>query len=373
MNDVKSPVVDAGSLFPVRHPSAWMAFGLGLGSLVLGPLLGALALWLARKIRRELRAHAGRITGNFAVTTGVAAAWTCCIAWTVALLTALVAAWPTGAYVLPVCGLVLVASLILRGGPRWLAAVTAAGCMLAVFGGLEVRIEVLHARAAEQAQACVQAQHAASAAREAHDFTVARAAYTRAASTCIGEEIRLAERGMTDLAAQEESERRASEAAAEALAAQNARREAELKTARISQAEQSVTALLIEARRLERARHWDETATALRSIRTTLSPFHGAGGTERLEALSAEVGAIEDRIRPELEKLRAREAADERRAAAAASRREAAAEARQRAAEVRPQRSSSSNRVRCCDGTLSPSCTYDYSLRGCCSHHGGVC
>lgn len=40
--------------------------------------------------------------------------------------------------------------------------------------------------------------------------------------------------------------------------------------------------------------------------------------------------------------------------------------------EARPQRSSSSNRVRCCDGTLSQSCTYD-SLHGCCSHHGGVC
>ena len=118
--------------------------------------------------------------------------------------------------------------------------------------------------------------------------------------------------------------------------------------------------------------HWDETSTALRSIRTTLSPFRGAGGTERLDALSAEVGAIEDRIRPELETLRAREAAEERRKAAAASLREAA-EARHRAAETRPQRPSSSNRVRCCDGTLSPSCTYDYSLRGCCSHHGGVC
>jgi hypothetical protein len=27
--------------------------------------------------------------------------------------------------------------------------------------------------------------------------------------------------------------------------------------------------------------------------------------------------------------------------------------------------------VRCCDGSLSPSCTYVHS--GCCSHHGGVC
>lgn len=30
-----------------------------------------------------------------------------------------------------------------------------------------------------------------------------------------------------------------------------------------------------------------------------------------------------------------------------------------------------STHVRCCDGSLSPSCTYVHS--GCCSHHGGVC
>lgn len=373
MTDVTSPVVDAGSLFPMRHPSAWMAFGLGLGSLLLGPLLGVLALWFARKIRRELSAHSGRITGNLAVTTGVAAAWICCIAWTVAMLGALVAIWPTGAYVLPLCGLVVVASLILQGGPRWLAVVTGAGCMLAVFGGLEARSEFLHARAAEQSQVCAQAQQDALRARGAHDFAAARSAYTRVASTCIGEEVRLAERATSDLAAQEEIERRAGEVAAEKLAAGTARREAELKHARISLAEQSVTTQLIEARRLERARHWDETSTALRSIRTTLSAIRGAGGDERIEALSAEVGAIEDRIRPELDELRAREVAEERRKAAAAVRREAATAARQRAAEARPQRSSPSNRVRCCDGTLSPSCTYDYSLRGCCSHHGGVC
>jgi hypothetical protein len=30
-------------------------------------------------------------------------------------------------------------------------------------------------------------------------------------------------------------------------------------------------------------------------------------------------------------------------------------------------------RVQCCDGTLSPSCMCGRSLRGCCSHHHGVC
>jgi hypothetical protein len=35
------------------------------------------------------------------------------------------------------------------------------------------------------------------------------------------------------------------------------------------------------------------------------------------------------------------------------------------------QESRPAQHVRCCDGTLSPSCTYVHS--GCCSHHGGVC
>ncbi|WP_437965806.1 hypothetical protein WMF04_40215 [Sorangium sp. So ce260] len=34
-------------------------------------------------------------------------------------------------------------------------------------------------------------------------------------------------------------------------------------------------------------------------------------------------------------------------------------------------RPASEGRVCCCDGTLSPTCTY--VKRGCCSHHGGVC
>lgn len=36
-------------------------------------------------------------------------------------------------------------------------------------------------------------------------------------------------------------------------------------------------------------------------------------------------------------------------------------------------RSSGSGSVKCCDGTLSPSCLCGGSLRGCCSHHRGVC
>jgi hypothetical protein len=44
---------------------------------------------------------------------------------------------------------------------------------------------------------------------------------------------------------------------------------------------------------------------------------------------------------------------------------------------MRPQSSSESSsggeRLQCCDGSLSPSCSCAGSHRGCCSHHGGVC
>lgn len=30
-------------------------------------------------------------------------------------------------------------------------------------------------------------------------------------------------------------------------------------------------------------------------------------------------------------------------------------------------------KLKCCDGTLSPSCVCGGPKRGCCSHHGGVC
>lgn len=60
---------------------------------------------------------------------------------------------------------------------------------------------------------------------------------------------------------------------------------------------------------------------------------------------------------------------------------ELAAERARKAAESKPAGGApaggsggSGDRVKCCDGTLSPTCTYSRpSLRGCCSHHGGVC
>lgn len=66
------------------------------------------------------------------------------------------------------------------------------------------------------------------------------------------------------------------------------------------------------------------------------------------------------------------EAQRDARAEKAEARRRKAAERKARKVS-KPARSWGGDRVQCCDGTRSPSCTYSRSLRGCCSHHGGVC
>jgi hypothetical protein len=68
-------------------------------------------------------------------------------------------------------------------------------------------------------------------------------------------------------------------------------------------------------------------------------------------------------------------AEEQRRAAEEARKLEAQAreESRRRAEEEQRTRQSMPRSIRCCDGTLSPSCMCGASRRGCCSHHGGVC
>jgi hypothetical protein len=64
---------------------------------------------------------------------------------------------------------------------------------------------------------------------------------------------------------------------------------------------------------------------------------------------------------------------EQRREAAEARQREAEARAEKRRLAEEERRSRLPQRVRCCDGVLSPTCMCGGSLRGCCSHHGGVC
>lgn len=97
----------------------------------------------------------------------------------------------------------------------------------------------------------------------------------------------------------------------------------------------------------------------------------------------AELRALEGKLAKEQRELEKQQLAEERRRQAAARRQqqeeerrrvaEERAERRRLAEERRRERASSYGAVQCCDGTLSPSCMCGGSLRGCCSHHGGVC
>lgn len=80
-----------------------------------------------------------------------------------------------------------------------------------------------------------------------------------------------------------------------------------------------------------------------------------------------------DRQREAAEQRRIAE--EQRRAAAEARKREAQARAEKRrlAEEERRARQREPRSLRCCDGTLSPTCLCGGPRRGCCSHHGGVC
>ena len=101
----------------------------------------------------------------------------------------------------------------------------------------------------------------------------------------------------------------------------------------------------------------------------------GSSSPRPIAALEKErkrTSTLVDKQRAKLAKQaeRERKAEERKRKAAEGKARRAAsnAAAAQRRAEAR------ADRVSCCDGTLSPSCHYSQgSLRGCCSHHGGVC
>ncbi len=97
-----------------------------------------------------------------------------------------------------------------------------------------------------------------------------------------------------------------------------------------------------------------------------------------------ELAAELARVRGAIEVQRGKDEAKARKEEPAAAKREAGELRRQEAAERKRARASSrsnarsgwsgSERLMCCDGTRSPSCTVDRaSYRGCCSHHGGVC
>ncbi|MEM9455598.1 MAG: hypothetical protein AAGF11_15560 [Myxococcota bacterium] len=92
-------------------------------------------------------------------------------------------------------------------------------------------------------------------------------------------------------------------------------------------------------------------------------------------ALSAQMARVERALEKQArlaDKRRKKDEArrqQEARAAARAARRQ-----EERRAQAAARAARQADRVDCCDGTKSPSCRYSQgSLRGCCSHHGGVC
>ena len=121
-------------------------------------------------------------------------------------------------------------------------------------------------------------------------------------------------------------------------------------------ARRDAAALALSRARLLESRSPTQASRSSQSLQATLEQTENALAREQKRAAEVEKKrlAIEARARNKLEQ---------------AERRRVAAEASAAASRAR-----SADRVGCCDGTTSPSCRYSQgSLRGCCSHHGGVC
>ncbi|WP_437935801.1 hypothetical protein [Sorangium sp. So ce341] len=194
----------------------------------------------------------------------------------------------------------------------------------------------------------------------------ARARVDRCASFCEGAEADL--RAASALVARYRQEREARQARIEAQrqaveAAEAERRRAELEAAEAARRQQEAAhaaELDLAASELACAQQGDAAAcdALLR---------HLAGAAPRDER-AAQVRASLEKGRRRIAEREAARAAEEQREAEGAP--VPARPGGGPAAPARP-RSASEGRVCCCDGTLSPTCTY--VKRGCCSHHGGVC
>ncbi|WP_437575408.1 hypothetical protein [Sorangium sp. So ce887] len=196
----------------------------------------------------------------------------------------------------------------------------------------------------------------------------AQARVDRCASFCEQAEADL--RASSALVARYRRHREARQAQIEAQrqsgeAAETERRRAELEAAE-------------EARRQEEAAHAAELELAASELACAQQGDTAAcdallrylAGAAPLDARAAQVRASHEKGQRLIAEREALRAAGEARAPGPA---EAPAPARPSGAgrSGRPRPAPDEDRVCCCDGTLSPTCTY--VKRGCCSHHGGVC
>lgn len=371
MNSTTLPVLNAAALFPRTHPSAWMAAGLAAASLLLGPPVSVPAILLARQVRHEIARNLGRLTGDRVAAAAEITAWLSCFAWLSLALTAVVVVLPASATIVALGGIATGAFVLLRRWPRWLGASAATSGLLAMFLGTSIHHHLQRERAVEQLHECESARGSAAAAWAASDFQTAQRAYRRALSTCVGDDASFAASRLSELDVRNALQKLVQTAttardSATRAAEDSARleRDGSRLRARFAAADVTTSEGLSQVRRLARSKQWEKARDELESVKAALAGFQRTEIEEsaRWKALSSEAQELRSAIQPALDKLDAqREAARQRQEAAETKRRE------------RARHSSSSNRVRCCDGTLSPSCTYDRSLRGCCSWHGGVC
>ncbi len=121
-------------------------------------------------------------------------------------------------------------------------------------------------------------------------------------------------------------------------------------------ARREATELALARARLLESRTRSAASHTVKSLQARLEQAEKALQREQKQAAEAERKRLvaEARARKKIEQAERRRVAAEESAAA--------------------RRASLADRVECCDGTTSPSCRYSQgSLRGCCSHHGGVC
>lgn len=134
----------------------------------------------------------------------------------------------------------------------------------------------------------------------------------------------------------------------------------------------SVEEAPLEAGSLVAQRQTIELALTHARMFETLTRERASHTSESLQARLERVDkslAREEKIAAEAERKRLAVEARARKKAEQAERQRLTTEASAAARSAR-----AADRVGCCDGTMSPSCRYSQgSLRGCCSHHGGVC
>jgi len=362
-----TPVLNARSLLPRRHPSAWMAAGLGLASLVSGPIVGVPALLLVRRIRVDLARNRGHLTGRHLVLVGGVVAWTSTITWAIAAATGVVVLSPAATYVVPSIAAVLAVALYLWKQPRWLVGVSLVGGLIATIGGDQVRHIILRGRAIEQMHECDVASQSADSAWHSQQYQDAHSRYRRVAATCMGDTVQIATARMQYIAAVTERSGQAESARLQQVEATETARQSDQRNsaavrrrARFAAIEGAAGGKLAEAKRLASGKKWEKAAELLQGLNDELETFQNTevGSTQRWKDLVTARRSIAERVQPGLDKAIARRQAEETRKAEVEARRQ--------------QRLS--DRVECCDGTISPSCRHSQgSLRGCCSHHGGVC